>query len=116
MTGSRPRDKRKYNRIQFDGDITFHPVMPSAGNVLEVQPQGLSAKGSDISEEGLRLEIGDTRSPGDILKVKFAVQKYKSVDAYGKLAWKKGKYYGLHFFILDEDSRGQIREYVEKRK
>jgi hypothetical protein len=116
MTGSR-RDKRKHHRIQFDGDITLHPVMPSqADNVLEVQSQGISAKGSDISEEGLRLEIGDTRSPGDILKVKFSVEKFKSVDAYGKLAWKKGNYYGLHFFVLDSDSRSQIREYIDKRK
>jgi len=117
MTGSKRQDKRKHNRVKFDGDVTLHPVTAShLGDVLEVQSQGISTKGNDLSEEGLKLEIGDTRSPGDILKVKFTVQKFKSVDAYGKLTWKKGKYGGLHFFILDSDSRGQIREYIDKRK
>ncbi len=110
-------EKRKFNRIKFDGDVTIHPVMQSkSGNILEVQSKGIPAKGSDISEGGIRLEVGDTNSPTDILKINFKVQKFKTVDAYAKLAWKSGNTYGLQFIVLDDDSRNQIHSYVEKQK
>jgi len=117
MTDANQPDKRKHNRIKFDGDITIHPVMQSkSGNILEVQSKGISAKGGDLSEGGIRLEIGDTNSPTDILKINFKVQKFKSIDAYAKLAWKSGNSYGLQFIVLDDDSRTQIRNYVDKQK
>jgi len=110
-------EKRKFNRIKFDGDVTIHPVMQSkSGNILEVQPEGVPAKGSDISEGGIRLELGDTNSPTDILKINFKVQKFKTVDAYAKLAWKSGGTCGLQFIVLDDDSRVQIRTYIDKQK
>ena len=117
MTDANQPDKRKHNRIKFDGDVTIHPVMQSkSGNILEVQARGITARGGDISEGGIRLELGDTNSPTDILKVNFKVQKFKSVDAYAKLAWKSGTSYGLQFIVLDDDSLSQIRNYVDKQK
>ncbi len=110
-------EKRKFSRIKFDGDVTIHTVMQSkSGNILEVQSTGIAAKGNDISEGGIRLEIGDTNSPTDILKINFKVQKFKTVEAYAKLAWKSGNTCGLQFIVLDDDSRGQIRSYIEKQK
>lgn len=110
-------EKRKFQRIKFDGDVTIHPVMQSkSGNILEVQAKGIPAKGNDISEGGIRLELGDTNSPTDILKINFKVQKFKTVDAYAKLAWKSGNTCGLQFIVLDEDSKNQIHSYVEKQK
>jgi hypothetical protein len=117
MGDTNPQDKRKHNRIKFDGDVIIHPVMQSeSGNILEVQGKAITAKGGDISEGGIRLELGDTNSPTDILKVSFKFQKAKPVDAYARLAWKSGGTYGLQFIVLDDDSRAQIRSYVEKQK
>jgi len=117
MTDANQPDKRKHNRIKFDGDVTIHPVMQSkSGNILEVHDKSIVAKAGDISEGGIKLELGDTNSPTDILKINFKVQKFKTVDAYAKLAWKSGNSYGLQFIVLDEDSRGQIKSYIDKQK
>jgi hypothetical protein len=117
MADTNQPDKRKHHRIKFDGDVTVNPVMQSkSGNILEVQAAGLAAKGSDISEGGIRLELGDTNSPTDILKINFKIQKFKTIDAYVKLAWKSGNTYGLQFIVLDDESRNIIRNFVEKKK
>jgi hypothetical protein len=117
MADTNKPDKRKHQRIKFDGDVTIHPVMQSqSGNILEVQGKGIVAKGKDISEGGIGLELGDTNSPIDILKVVFKVQEFKSIDVYAKLAWKSGNTYGLQFIVLDDDTRSQINNYLEKKK
>jgi c-di-GMP-binding flagellar brake protein YcgR len=110
-------EKRKHSRIKFDGDVQIHPVMQSkSGNILEVQDKTLVGKSDDLSEGGICLEVGDTNSATEILKLTFNVQKAKTVDAYAKLAWKSGSRCGLQFIVLDDDSRKQIKDFVDKKK
>ena len=117
MSDSNQPNKRKHNRIKFDGDISIHPVMQSlSGNILEVTQKAIRAKGGDIREGGIRLELGDTNSPNDIFKVHFKIQSSESVEAYAKLVWKSGTTCGLQFLVLDESSREQIKNHVEKKK
>jgi c-di-GMP-binding flagellar brake protein YcgR len=117
MSDTNPPNKRKHNRIKFDGDISIHPVMQSvSGNILEVAQKAIKAKGGDISEGGIRLELGDTNSPNDIFKVHFKIQTSATVEAYAKLVWKSGHTCGLQFLVLDESSKEQIRNHVEKKK
>jgi hypothetical protein len=117
MSDAHQPNKRKHNRIKFEGDITIHPVMQSeSGNILEVQKKGIVAKGSDISEGGIRLELGDTNSPSDMFKVNFKIQKSEPVDVYAKIVWKSGTACGLQFLVMDDHSREQIRGYVDKKK
>jgi hypothetical protein len=116
MTDANKPNKRKHNRIKFEGDITIHPVMQSAsGNILEVTQKEIKAKGGDLSEGGIRLELGDTNSPNDILKVHFNIQAARAVDVYAKLVWKSGTTCGLQFLVLDADAREMIRNHVEKK-
>ena len=117
MSDSNQPNKRKHNRIKFDGDISIHPVMQSvSGNILEVTQKAIKAKGGDISEGGIRLELGDTNSPNDMFKVHFKIQTSQPVEAYAKLVWKSGTTCGLQFLVLDETSREQIKNHVEKKK
>ncbi len=110
-------EKRKHSRIKFDGDVKIHPVMQSkSGNILEVQSKEITAKSDDLSEGGICLELGDTHAATDILKLTFNIKKEKAVDVYAKLAWKSGAKCGLQFIVLDDESRKQIKDYVEKKK
>ena len=117
MKDVHPQEKRKHTRVRFDGDVTIHHVRQSVSeNILEVDGEPIKAKLDDFSEAGLRLDLGDTQHPTEILKVKFTVKKYKSVDGYARLAWKKGSNYGFRFIVLDKDSRQQIENYIIKKK
>jgi len=117
MADSQQPEKRKHSRIKFDGDVKIHPVMQSkSGNILEVQNKEIAAKSDDLSEGGICLEIGDTNAATDILKLTFSIKKDKAVDAYAKLAWKSGAKCGLQFIVLDDESRKQIKDYVDKKK
>jgi len=75
--------------------------------------EGIQVKGRDISEGGIRLELGN--APTEFLRVNFNIQKYKSVDAFAKLVWKNGQTCGFQYIFLDTDSRMQIRNYVDKQ-
>lgn len=117
MSDQNQSERRKHNRVKFNGEMTLRPVVPSkSGNILKVQTHGISTKGCEISEDGIRFKLTNQKLNSELLKVNFTIHKFKSIDAYGKLAWKKGETHGLHFIVLDEDSRGYIREYVKNQK
>lgn len=114
MTKTHRPERQKHTRIQFDANVTIYPVTSSkSGNVLEMPAEGIQVKGRDISEGGIRLELGN--APTEFLRVNFNIQKYKSVDAFAKLVWKNGQTCGFQYIFLDTDSRMQIRNYVDKQ-
>jgi hypothetical protein len=113
-SGNRP-ERRKYTRAKFQETVTVHEVAESkSGNVFEVQGNPITAKAQDVSEGGVRLEIGDVNSPSKIFKLNFKLPKCGSVDFYTKLAWKSEGYCGLQFIVLDDESRKLIKGYVTK--
>ena len=117
MTAGDSSDKRQHVRVKFSGDLTIYHVQPSkSGYIFEVQEKPISAKLDDVSEAGLKLEIGDTKLATDILKVNFNVKKSEPVNAFAKMVWKNGNCCGLQFIMLDEDSRKRIKNYISKQK
>jgi len=114
MTKAHHPERQKHTRIQFDANVTVYPVTHSkSGNVLEIPSEGIKVRGRDISEGGIRLELG--HAPTEFLRVNFNIQKYKTVDAFAKLVWKNGPTCGFEYIFLDTDSRLQIRNYVDKQ-
>jgi hypothetical protein len=108
-------DRRRYPRVKFHGKVTAHPVVESkSGNVYEVQGNPLTLKAQNVSEGGIRLELGEVSSPSSILKLNFKVDKDRSVDVYSKLAWVMNGLCGFQFIVLDEEVRKAIRGFVER--
>ena len=108
-------ERRKYARAKFQETVTVHQVAESkSGNVFEVQGNSITAKAKDVSEGGMRLEIGDVNSPTKIFKLNFKLPKNGSVDVYTKLAWKSEGFCGLQFIVLDDESRKLIKGYIGK--
>ena len=117
MKDANQQEKRKHTRVKFEGEVTIHQVRQSVSeNILEVDGEPIKVKLDDFSEAGLRLDLGDTQHPTEILKVKFSVKKFKTVDGYAKLTWKMGSNCGFRFIVLDKDSREQIENYIAKKK
>ena len=113
MTNGFGPEKRKHVRVKIDGDLTIYHVQPSvSGNIYEVHAKPLVARISDVSENGIKMEVGDAHLPTEILKVKFNVHKHEPVDAYAKMVWKNGASCGLQFIILEKQSHRRIKEYV----
>jgi hypothetical protein len=118
MTGTenRKEERRKHPRAKFQETVTVHKVIESSsGNVFEVQGNPIIVKAEDVSEGGIRLEIGETNSPTKILKLNFQLQKNKPVDVYTRLAWTGKGQCGLQFIVLDEEIRRMIQTYVSKK-
>ena len=117
-SASNPRiERRKYPRAKFQDSVIVHNVMESkSGNLFEVQGSPIVVKAQDVSEGGIRLEIGDVNPPNKIFKLKFEIQKDKSVDIYSKLAWFNNGLLGLQFIVADSEIRKLIRMFVEKSK
>lgn len=115
---SNPRiERRKYPRAKFLETVVVHNVVESkSGNVFEVQGSPIVVKAQDVSEGGIRLEIGDVNPPNKIFKLNFEIQKDKSVDIYSKLAWSGNGLLGLQFIVADSEIRKLIRMFVEKSK
>ena len=110
-------ERRKYPRVKFQESVVVHNVVESkSGNVFEVQGNPLVVKAQDVSEGGIRLEVGNGPAPGKIFKLNFQIQKDKSVDVYSRLAWTIGGMFGLQFIVADEQIRRYIRGFVEKSK
>ncbi len=110
-------ERRKHPRAKFQETVVIHNVVESkSGNVFEVQGTPLMAKAQDVSEGGIRLEIGNTTTLNRIFKLNFQVQKDKSVDVYSKLAWASEGILGLQFIVADEEIRRMIRGFVEKSR
>lgn len=108
-------DRRKHPRAKFEDQVQIHPVVESkSGNVFEVQGNPLIVKAFDLSEGGIRLELGIPKPPSHILKLNFRVHKDKTVDVYSKLAWVSDKYLGYKFIVEDDETRKAIRDFVEK--
>jgi hypothetical protein len=115
QNSNKPPERRKYTRAKFQESVTVHQVAESkSGNVFEVQGNPVTAKAQDVSEGGMRLEIGDVNSPTKIFKLNFKLPKNGSVDVYTKLAWKSEGYCGLQFIVLDDESRKLIKSFVGK--
>jgi hypothetical protein len=111
------RERRKYPRAKFLESVVVHNVIESkSGNVFEVQGNPLVVKAQDVSEGGIRLEIGGSPARNKIFKLNFQVQKNKSVDVYSKQAWANNGMLGLQFIVADEEIRRMIRGFVEKSK
>ena len=110
-------ERRKYPRAKFQESVVVHNVVESkSGNVFEVQGNPLVVKAKDVSEGGIRLEVGNGSTLGKIFKLNFQIQKDKMVDVYSRLAWAGNGTYGLQFIVADEDIRRSIRGFVEKSK
>lgn len=108
-------ERRKHTRAKFQEEVTVHGVVESkSGNVFEVQERPVTLRAQDVSEGGIRLEIGDTVSPSKIFKLNFTLPKSKPVDVYSKLAWVEKGMCGLQFIVVDDEIRRMIRSYVEK--
>jgi hypothetical protein len=108
-------ERRKHPRVKFEERIKIHPVVVSkSGNVFEVQGSPLTVKAFDLSEGGIRLELGIPRPPSHILKVNFQIHKDKSVDVYSKLVWVSDKFLGYQFIVVDEEAQQVIRELLKK--
>jgi c-di-GMP-binding flagellar brake protein YcgR len=111
----RKDERRKHTRVKFEEHVKIHPVQESkSGNVFEVQGNPLTVKAFDLSEGGIRLELGIPRPPSHILKVNFRVHKDRTIDVYSKLVWVSDKYLGYKFIVVDEEARKIIREVLEK--
>ncbi|HUO58901.1 MAG TPA: PilZ domain-containing protein [bacterium] len=108
-------ERRKFPRAKFNEDVTIHKVTESkSGNVFEVEGQSINAKAKDVSEGGMKLELGKGGSAGNILKLNFQIQKNQPFDVYTKIAWEADGYCGLQFIVVDEEIRRQIKAYVDK--
>lgn len=115
-SNSKP-ERRKHPRAKFQETVVIHNVIESkSGNVFEVQGNPVVAKARDVSEGGIRLDIGNAAALNKIFKLNFQVQKDKSVDVYSKLAWASEGVLGLQFIVADEEIRRMIRGFVEKSK
>jgi len=109
-------DRRKFPRAKFQDTVTVHKVVESSsGNVFEVQGNPIVGKGGDVSEGGIRIEIGKANSPTKILKLNFKLQKDSSIDVYTRLVWSAQGECGLQFIVLDDEIRQQIKAYVDKK-
>ncbi len=110
-------ERRKYPRAKFQESVVVHSVVESkSGNVFEVQGNPLVVKAQDVSEGGIRLEVGNVATPNKIFKLNFQIQKDKPMDVYSKLAWNGHGQLGLQFIVADEEIRRMIRGFVEKTK
>lgn len=111
----RKEERRKHPRAKFEDQVQIHPVVESkSGNVFEVQGNPLTVKAFDLSEGGIRLELGIPKPPSHILKLNFRVHKDKTVDVYSKLAWTSEKFLGYQFIVVDEETRKAIRDLIDK--
>ncbi|HJT24644.1 MAG TPA: PilZ domain-containing protein [bacterium] len=116
-TPSSSPERRKYPRVKFQESVVVHNVVESkSGNVFEVQGNPMVVKAQDVSEGGIRLEVGDGNPLGKIFKLNFQIQKGRSVDIYSRLAWAAEGMFGLQFIVADEEIRRNIRGLVEKSK
>lgn len=115
---STPKDeRRKHTRVPFKESVVVHEVVESkSGNVFEVQGHPMVAKAKDVSEGGIRLEVGNMASDYKILKLQFQMSQNKSLDVYSKMAWVEKGMCGLQFIVADEEIRKVIRNFVEKTK
>lgn len=110
-------ERRKYPRAKFQQSVVVRNVVESkSGNVFEVQGTPMMAQARDVSEGGIRLDVGNGNPKGKIFKLNFEIQKDKTVDVYSKLAWADGGLFGLQFIVADEQIRRYIRSFVEKSK
>jgi hypothetical protein len=108
-------ERRKYPRIKFVDRVEIFPVIESKSrNIFEVQNTPITVKAVDLSENGIRLELGTSKPPARILKLNFQINKDKSINVYGKMAWVSGKFLGCTFVAMDKESRQLIRDFVEK--
>lgn len=110
-------ERRKYPRVKFQESVVVHNVVESkSGNVFEVQGNPMVVKAQDVSEGGIRLEVGTGNPLGKIFKLNFQIQRDKTVDVYSRLAWADDGRFGLQFIVADEQIRRYIRGFVEKSR
>jgi len=110
MSGKDNTERRKYPRAKFEAPVIVHKVIESSsGNVFEVQGTPITAKSTDVSEGGIRLEMAKSVPFTKIFKLNFQLLKNKSVDVYARVAWEGDGTCGLQFIVLDEEVRKQIR-------
>ncbi len=115
-TSKAAEERRKQPRVKFAKPVQIYPVVESqSGNIFEVQKDFLTVKAVDLSEGGIRLELGIPKPPGHILKLNFDIQKDRSVTVYGKLCWSTGKFAGCKFIALEKETLQQIQDFVEKQ-
>ena len=110
----RRSEKRKHPRADLSVKVTLYPVSEGA-NGLEVHDLGFEAKSCDISEGGINLELSDTDSLADILKIKIKMKK-NYVEMFAELVWQKNGNCGFQCIVLSDVDRAQISDYVQSRK
>ncbi len=108
-------ERRKHPRVKFHEKITAHNVVESkSGNVYEVSDNPQTIQALNISEGGIRLELGTIHEPSTIVKLTLSF-KEKSLDVYSKLVWTAKGLCGLQFMVLEEEVRKAIRALVENK-
>ncbi len=103
-------EKRRYERHPFEGILRLQRVRESSsGPVFEVAEHCIEASARNISEGGLKVEMGDTLPADSILKVTLAA--VPPVEAYVRVVWSRDRDCGLSYLSAGPGfQRGLTRE------
>jgi hypothetical protein len=105
-------ERREKPRVPFKDAVKVHRVQPSkSGHIFEVSGDPIPAKGQDINENGLCLNVDPPPEPQSILKVNFEVAE-KAVDVYARVVWADVDRCGLRFIVLDKPGCRAIKDYM----
>jgi hypothetical protein len=108
-------EKRRHLRVEFNEAVRVQPVLPSgADRVLEVQEATFHARALDLSEGGLRLEMGEAPRPDFLLKLGFEIADHP-LEVYGRIVWTEGNRCGVRFMISDPVIQAGVKALSEKR-
>ena len=103
-------EKRRYERHPFEGTLRLQRVRESSlGSIFEVAEHSIEAAARDISEGGLKVEVGDVLPADSILKVTLAAEP--PVEAYVRVVWSRNRDCGLSYLLSGPGfQRGLTRE------
>ncbi len=110
-----PADSRRLHiRVLFEQPVRVafvreHPM----GNTLEVPEPRVVLKGHDLSENGLRLDLGPHKPPA-LIKAVFMLRR-DPIEVYARFTWKVRSLCGYEFLFMTEKDRQRVRRFVERR-
>jgi hypothetical protein len=114
VTNPKENENRQYPRMDFVTEVVIQQMVESDGNAFVIQETTVLGKALDISEGGMRMEISDTASLSQILKLNFYMEKNDLVEVYTKQVWQKGNIYGLEFIPATEVEGKKVHFFVAK--
>ena len=89
-------EKRKFARVAFQKELEIFPVFPSYSEDFSDLP--LTGRTQDISGGGIAFKAHPLLKAGSFLKLRFELEKDQRVEAFGKIVWAKGDFFGLSFY------------------